>query len=118
MTRRDVTSPQERRDKERGIEAAKKAVAAAAAEKKKPEPEQVKLAGEKIAKDETEEGQASQECEVNTWYNTTLTNAYQYHTTVRNKRIIWEVNTKQVHKKHELVGRSIQHKYRSKKQRS
>lgn len=55
---------QERRAKEKGIEAAKKAVATAKSEKRKPDPEEVKLAEETIAKDETEEGQATQECEV------------------------------------------------------
>ena len=59
---------QERREKEKVIEAAKKGVAAAASEKRKPDPEQVKLAAETIAKDETEEGQASQECEVRVRY--------------------------------------------------
>lgn len=55
---------QERRAREKTIEAAKKAVQAAAAEKRKPDPEMVALAEQTIEKDETEEGQATQDCEV------------------------------------------------------
>lgn len=55
---------QERRAKEKKIEEAKKAVQKAIAEKRKPDPELMALAGEKIAPDETEEGQATQDCEV------------------------------------------------------
>lgn len=55
---------QERRAKEKAIETAKKNVQTATAERRKPDPEAVKLAEQTIEKDETEEGQASQDCEV------------------------------------------------------
>ena len=55
---------QERRARENEIEAAKKAVQAAATEGRKPDPMDESLAAQEIAKDETEEGQSSQDCEV------------------------------------------------------
>ena len=55
---------QERRARENAIEAAKKAVQAAATEGRKPDPMDESLAAQEIAKDETEEGQSSQDYEV------------------------------------------------------
>ena len=55
---------QERRAKERAIETAKKSVQTATTERRKPDPEAARLAEQTIEKDETEEGQASQDCEV------------------------------------------------------
>lgn len=57
-------SIQERRAKEKKIEEAKKMVHKANAEKRKTDLEIIALAEEPIAKDETEEGQAAQDCEV------------------------------------------------------
>lgn len=56
----------DRRAREKAIEAAKKAVKTAQSEGRKSSPEEIELASQPIEKDETEEGQSTQECEVMT----------------------------------------------------